>query len=134
MARKEELDRGEIINAIWAAQGKVSVAASRLGCDPSTLFNYANKYVTVQEAINGARQSWDEKLLDAAEVKLYEQVMDGRAWAVKYALGTKGKDRGYVERQEIGGAGKGGAIPIELSWRAIVEDAKSETGDDDNNA
>jgi hypothetical protein len=116
MARNEEFDRSEIINAIWTAQGKVSVAAKRLGCDPSTIFAYANRYSTVQDAINGARRSWDEQLLDVAEIKLYEQVIDGRAWAVKYALATKGKDRGYVERQEIGGAGKDGAIEVRVIY------------------
>ena len=131
MARTEEFDRGEIINAIWAAQGKVSVAAQRLNCDPSTIFGYANRYVTVKDAIDAARKSWDEKLLDAAEIKLYDEVLQGRAWAVKYALGTKGKDRGYVERQEWTGK-DGGAIPIEHSWRAVVEAAKGEDDGIDN--
>ena len=118
MARKEEFDREEIINAIWLAQGKVSIAAKRVGCDPATIFAYARRYTTVQEAIDGARRSWDEQLLDAAEVKLYEQIMDGRAWAVRYALSTKGKDRGYVERSEWTGA-NGGALDVKLSWPVI---------------
>jgi hypothetical protein len=117
MARTESLDRGDLINAIWAAQGKVSIVAQRLSVDASTVFVYARKYQTVREAIDGARKSWDEKLLDAAEVKLYEHIMDGKPWAVKYALSTKGKDRGYTERKEYSGPG---GLPIELVWPSTV--------------
>jgi hypothetical protein len=50
-------------------------------------------------------------MVDIAELKLRQQVQDGEAWAVKYILSTKGKSRGYVERQEVTGK-DGGAIVI----------------------
>jgi 3-keto-L-gulonate-6-phosphate decarboxylase len=97
----EKLDREELINMIWRVKGKMSLAAEQLGVDPATIFNYAKKYATVQEAINRARQTWDERLLDLAEVKLFDQVQDGRAWAIKYVLTNKGRDRGYYEKHEV---------------------------------
>lgn len=130
MARKEEFDREEMINAIWGAQGKVSVAAQAVGCTPETVFAYARKYATVKDAIDQARSTWDEKLLDAAEVKLYEQVLDGRPWAVKYTLATKGKARGYVERQEVSGP-DGGALHVRVVYDDEVMPLGSGNSDTD---
>ena len=39
--------------------------------------------------------------LDFAESKLYELVDDKHPTAIIFLLKTKGKDRGYVERQEF---------------------------------
>ena len=122
MARPEAIDREELISAIWAAQGKVTVAAQRLGCTVRTIYNYANKYATVQNAIDEARAMWDEKLVDLAELKLFQEVNDGNAWAIKYALSTKGKSRGYVERQEVTGA-DGGALNVVVRWPEQDADA-----------
>ena len=122
MARPEAIDREELISAIWAAQGKVTVAAQRLGCTVRTIYNYANKYATVQNAIDEARAMWDEKLVDLAELKLFQEVNDGNAWAIKYALSTKGKHRGYVERQEHTGA-DGGALNVVVRWPEQDADA-----------
>ncbi|HPV08969.1 MAG TPA: hypothetical protein PLD57_18030 [Aggregatilineales bacterium] len=122
MARPEAIDREELISAIWAAQGKVTVAAQRLGCTVRTIYNYANKYATVQNAIDEARAMWDEKLVDLAELKLFQEVNDGSAWAIKYALSTKGKSRGYVERQEHTGA-DGGALNVVVRWPEQDADA-----------
>ena len=124
MARPEAIDREELISAIWAAQGKVTVAAQRLGCTVRTIYNYANKYATVQNAIDEARAMWDEKLVDLAELKLFQEVNDGSAWAIKYALSTKGKSRGYVERQEVTGA-DGGALNVVVRWPEQDADANA---------
>jgi len=51
-----------------------------------------------------------------AETELYRAIRDGKDWAVKYILSTKGKSRGYVERQEVTGA-DGGAIIVD--WDSI---------------
>lgn len=122
MARLEEVDREELINAIWTAKGKVSLAATKVGVSPRTVYNYAEKYKTVQQAIDDARAAWDESLVDLAEVKLYESVKDNKPWAVKMALATKGKSRGYVERQELTGA-EGADLSIDIKWadRALDE-------------
>ena len=36
--------------------------------------------------------------------------------------------------QPLGGTGKDGAIPVELTWKAVVEDALTDAGSDDDNA
>jgi len=52
-----------------------------------------------------------------AETGLYKAIREGKDWAIKYILSTKGKSRGYVERQEVTGAdGK----PMETKITEIV--------------
>jgi len=49
-------------------------------------------------------QEQTEALLDFSESKLMQQINDGNTAALIFHLKTKGKRRGYVERQELTGA------------------------------
>ena len=40
-------------------------------------------------------------VLDFAESQLHKQILDGSTTATIFLLKTKGKSRGYIERQEI---------------------------------
>jgi transposase len=42
-----------------------------------------------------------EKIIDIAESSLFSQTQEKQPWATKYVLSTLGKNRGYVEKQEI---------------------------------
>lgn len=46
----------EVVDAIRASNGVVQQAASTLGCSPRTIYNYADRYVTVQEALSESRR------------------------------------------------------------------------------
>ena len=109
MGRPEEYDRLDVIKAAKEGRGKTTIIAHILGCSAETVRNYAKRYKTVANAIEEARHTFKTGLCDKAELKLEEAVMDGKAWAVRYALSTQAKDRGYIERQEqeITGAGGG---------------------------
>ena len=53
--------------------------------------------------------------LDFAESQLHKQIQDGNTAATIFYLKTKGKRRGYIERQEITGAeGLPNDIKIEI--------------------
>lgn len=97
----EVLDREKLINEIWANKGKVGLVANRLGVTTATIYNYAKQYATVKNAIDAARQHADEVLVDTAELKLQSAIMSGEAWAIRYTLSTKGKDRGYGDQLDI---------------------------------
>lgn len=56
-----------------------------------------------------------EGLIDLAESKLLENIISGKTNEILFYLKTKGKYRGYVERQEITGAdGMPNKIEIEI--------------------
>ncbi len=102
----EVLDREKLIHEIWANKGKVGLVAQRLGVTTVTIYNYAKNYATVKNAIDEARGHADELLVDTAELKLVQAIHNGEAWAIRYTLATKGRSRGYVERQEIEHSGE----------------------------
>lgn len=87
----------QVIDALRATRGMVYLAADHLGCSPQTIYNFLARHPSVREA----RERESGRLLDYGEIKLYEQVMQGEAWAVKYLLSTKGKERGYTDKLEV---------------------------------
>jgi hypothetical protein len=75
----------------------VYLAAEALGCSHNTIYNYAKRYKSVQEAIDRNRGH----VIDTAEVALFDAILKQEHWAVTFALKTIGKDRGYTSKQEI---------------------------------
>lgn len=116
----------EFLKAVEGSFGIKAVIARKLGCSRQTVDKYCKKHPTIREAIEQER----EMLKDMAEGRLVKAVQDGEPWAVKYVLSTLGKDRGYVERQEVAGT-TGQPLKIEVEyvndWRANSEDTSSET-------
>ena len=98
----------QIVDALVKAEGFITRAAKALGCSPRTVYRYAEKYATVAQAIETAR----EERIDWVESKLFEQIDNGHVTAMIFYLKCQAKDRGYVERyqQEISGPDGG---PIE---------------------
>ena len=105
----------QIAEAIIAADGVLSVAARNLGCSRTTLYKYVEKYATVKDALEDAR----ETNIDFVESSLMKQIKEGNVTAMIFFLKTQGKHRGWVERQEI--TGKDGA-PVEIKTIEIVKD------------
>jgi len=62
-----------------------------------------------------------EVALDFAESKLFEQIQDGSTAATIFYLKTKGKRRGFVERQELEHTGGDKPVNIKL---VIDEDSE----------
>ena len=101
----------QVIDALNETKGMVYLAAERLGCEAKTIYNYRDRY----PAVRAAMEQQDGKINDVAEMKLYQALMAGEAWAVQFRLRMKARDRGYAERHEVTGA-DGNALTIKLSW------------------
>lgn len=91
-----------IINALRETRGLVAVAARKLGCSRTTIYDRIEKSPAVREALEEAR----DYTLDTAESSLFRAIENGEAWAVCFYLKTQGKGRGYVERQEVEHSGR----------------------------
>ena len=87
----------EMAAALQRAMGKVYLAAEQLGCSHQTVYNYIERHAELKEILDAERG----KMVDTAEVALKKALLDGQAWAVCFTLKTLGRDRGYIERQEI---------------------------------
>lgn len=114
MTNKNQYTANQVADALTKARGLISAAAEDLGCTPQTVRNYIEKYVTVQQALQDAR----ERTVDRAELKMMVAIENGEPWAVALVLKTLGKGRGYVERVET--TGKDGG-PVAIERITIVE-------------
>ena len=94
---KQRYTREQVVAALEKTKGMVYLAAKVLGCSYVTVYNYAKRYKSVQQAIDANRG----EVIDAAELKLYNAILAGEHWAVAFALKTIGKHRGYVEKQAV---------------------------------
>ena len=127
MAGQARLTVSQIENALLQAAGNVSYAAKSLGVSRVTLYRRINDSAALKQILTDSR----EELKDIAESALKRAVINGEGWAVCFALKTIGKDRGYVERQEIAGK-DGGAIHLRVIYDSEVKplDHRDETETD----
>lgn len=107
MGRRQKYTDKEIIAALKKKKGMVYHAAEVVGCEPDTIYNRAKVVAAVAAAIKNERG----KVVDTAEMKLFDAIQDGAPWAVQLALRTIGKDRGYAE-QAAGAGGQAAPEPL----------------------
>src|SRR5574343_1053090 len=110
MGTRQKFTQAQVIDALKETKGMVYLAAKRLGCEAQTIYNYRDRY----PAVRAEMEQQDGEVDDAAEMKLYQAIIAGEPWAVQFRLRTKGKGRGYTERNETEIFGKGGG-PIEVA-------------------
>lgn len=112
--RKERFTAAQVAHALTVTHGLVYLCAKRLKCQPQTIYNYCERYPSVQ----AARDAQRGQMVDLAEQKLWESIQNGEAWGITLCLKTLGKERGYVERQELSGQD---GTPLTL--KVVYEDA-----------
>lgn len=97
MGAPKKYTQENILEAIKGSGAIVSTVARRLGCEWITAKRYIEKWETTQRAFLDE----EETILDMAEGKLYEAIQNNDIQAAKWILSTKGKRRGFSEKQEI---------------------------------
>lgn len=97
---KTEQHKKAIIEALEKSLGVVTSACKAVGIGRTQFYNW------LKDDIDFARQVNDIQniALDFAESQLHKQIKEGNTTATIFYLKTKGKKRGYIERQEITGA------------------------------
>lgn len=85
-----------IKKAIEDSGGIISTIAERLGCEWHT----AKKYIENNEELKSVYEAESESVIDLAESKLIENIQANDNTAILFYLKTKGKKRGYIERNE----------------------------------
>jgi len=86
----------QFIAAIPGTGGIVTAIAHKVGCS----FNTAKRYIINHPTVAQAYRDECESVLDLAEARTIEAIKSGDGQMIRYYLSTKGKDRGYVQRQE----------------------------------
>jgi hypothetical protein len=86
-----------MLEALEKSLGIVSTAAKLAGIDRTTHYVWLKADPDYKKAVASIADS----VLDFAESHLYKLVKEGNPAATIFFLKTKGKKRGYIERQEI---------------------------------
>jgi hypothetical protein len=86
-----------MIEALTKALGVVKMACESVGISRQTHYNWLKE----DAAYKTACDNLPEVVLDFAEHHLHKLISQGNPAATIFLLKTKGKKRGYVERQEI---------------------------------
>ena len=97
---KTEQHKKAIIEALEKSLGVVTTACKKVGIGRTQFYNW------LKEDYEFAKEVKDIEniALDFVESKLFENIRVGKTSEMIFYLKTKGKSRGYIERQEITGA------------------------------
>jgi len=94
---RTDTKKAAMLEALEKSLGIVSTACKMV--DISRQTHYA--WLKADEQYKSAVNSIQDSVLDFAESHLYKLVKEGNPAATIFFLKTKGKKRGYIERQEI---------------------------------
>jgi len=92
-----DIQKKAMVTALEKSLGIVTTACRNVGIGRDTHYRWMRddaEYRTAVESLEGVA-------LDLAESKLHEEILGGNTAAIIFFLKTKGKKRGYVERQEV---------------------------------
>lgn len=87
----------QLLDALERSLGIVTTACERAGISRQSHYNWMRSDSEYRDAVNLIQ----ERTLDFAESSLHKSIREGNVTATIFYLKTKGKGRGYVERQEI---------------------------------
>ena len=88
--------REKFIKSLESNLGNISEACKAINISRQTYYKWAEDEDFKTEADN-----IQEGLLDLAENKLLENIKNNENVAIIFYLKTKGKSRGYIEKQEV---------------------------------
>jgi hypothetical protein len=104
-----DIQKKAMIEALEKSLGVVTTACKQVGIARQTHYNWLKEDQQYKEAVDEI----SDVALDFAESKLHKQIGSDDTTAIIFYLKTKGKKRGYIERQEIDHSGSLGITLIE---------------------
>jgi hypothetical protein len=107
MSLTELTPKKTMLDALERTLGIVSTACEKAGVSRQTHYNWLKDDPEYKAAVDQIQES----VIDFAESHLYKLIKEGNPAANIFYLKTKGKSRGYIERQEVEVSG-----PKPLSW------------------
>jgi len=99
MDESRHIKKESLLKSLEQSLGVVTVACREADIPRSTYY----KWLKEDEVFAAEVSDIENVALDFAESKLHKQISDNNTSATIFYLKTKGKNRGYVERQEITG-------------------------------
>jgi predicted transcriptional regulator len=100
MNKSRHIKKESMIKALEQSLGIVTVACKKAEIPRSTFYKWLNEDEDFAKEVKDI----ENIALDFAESQLHKQISENSTSATIFYLKTKGKKRGYIERQEITGA------------------------------
>jgi hypothetical protein len=100
MNESRHIKKESLLAALEQSLGVVTVACKKADIPRSTYYKWLNEDNIFAKEVKDI----ENIALDFVESKLFENIRDGKTSEMIFYLKTKGKSRGYIERQEITGA------------------------------
>lgn len=100
MNKTEHIKKDAMLQALEKTLGVVTSACKQVGIGRTTFYEWLNNDQEFAKQVADIQNV----ALDYAESHLHKQIGKGNTPATIFYLKTKGKNRGYIERQEITGA------------------------------
>ncbi len=97
MDKSRHIKKEAMLQALENSLGVVTVACKQTDTPRSTYY----KWLKEDEEFARSVKEIENIALDFAESQLHTQIKDGSTSATIFYLKTKGKKRGYIERQDI---------------------------------
>lgn len=99
MDKSRHIKKESLLKALEKSLGVVTVACKNADIPRSTFYKWLKEDTQFASEVKDI----ENIALDFAESQLHNQISGGNTSATIFYLKTKGKNRGYVERQEISG-------------------------------
>tara|TARA_R100000742_G_C4279508_1_gene104273 strand:- start:1623 stop:1982 length:360 start_codon:yes stop_codon:yes gene_type:complete len=100
MDKSRHIKKESVLKALEQSLGVVNMACKKADIPRSTFYKWMKEDDDFAQKV----QDIDNIALDFVESQLHRQIADNSTTATIFYLKTKGKKRGYIERQEITGA------------------------------
>lgn len=94
---KNDITKKAMIEALEKSLGIVTTACKSVGISRETHYRWLREDEEYKQEV----EALSDVAIDFAESQLHKQIQEGNSTATIFYLKTKGKKRGYVERQEI---------------------------------
>jgi len=97
VSKGNNIKKAEMIKALEKSLGVVTIACKEVDIARKTHYEWYNEDAEYRKAVDDL----SDVALDFAESMLHKQIQEKDTTATIFYLKTKGKKRGYIERQEI---------------------------------
>lgn len=94
---KNDITKKAMLEALEKSLGVVTSACKSVGISRETHYRWMREDSSYKDSVDDLANV----ALDFAESQLHQQIKGGNPTATIFYLKTKGKNRGYIERQEI---------------------------------
>jgi hypothetical protein len=108
--QNREKKKQEFLEVYSQKANNIHLTCKAVGIERVTFY----KWMKEDNAFRDKITALEEGDIDSAETALKRQILDGNITAIIFYLKTKGKNRGYVERQELTGANGQKLFEVEI--------------------